>query len=212
MAYVTKVDRRTTLKWLAAVVATLPVAGRVRADTYVKTPGGYGTDPDLMNPDAPWERIMSDYQLQQTAVICDLILPAEAPHPSASEVGVPDFVNEWVSSPYEQTQKRKKSILGGLEWIDREARKRFGKKFIDLNIGEMHAIMDDIADPVSKVTSRDAHQFFNDMRYLTLGGYYTTDAGFEDIGYIGNVAMETYPGPNDELIAMLEERMQKQGI
>ena len=212
MTYVSKIDRRTTLKWLATVMATLPVATRVRAQSYVKTPGGYGADPDLVDPSAPWDHIMTDYQLQQTAVVCDLIMPAEAPHPSASEVGVPDFVNEWVSSPYEQTLKHKKSILGGLKWIDEEASKRFGEKFIDLNVGQMHAIMDDIAEPANKNVSRAAHQFFNDIRYLILGGYYTTDAGSEDIGYIGNVAMLTYPGPNEAMKAVLEERMQKQGI
>lgn len=212
MTYVSKIDRRTTLKWLAAAMATLPVAGRVRAETYVKTSGGYGTDPDLMEPNAPWERIMSDYQIQQTAVICDLIMPAEAPHPSASEVGVPDFVNEWISSPYEQTLIHKRSILGGLKWIDGEANKRFGSKFVDCNVGEMHAIMGDIAADPKKTGLKDAHQFFSDMRYLTLGGYYTTDAGSEDIGYIGNVAMESYPGPSDELKAMLEKRMQAQGL
>lgn len=50
------------------------------------------------------------------------------------------------------------------------------------------------------------------IRRLTIGAYYTTEAGFRDIGYIGNVAMESYPGPSSEVLAALDRAYMKLGL
>lgn len=206
--YTSKIDRRTALKWLSAAAATTLAAQKmVRAATYVKTPKGYGTDPDMLNPTAPWDRIMSDRQLQVAAVMTDIILPEEPPHPSPSQIGVPDFINEWVSSPYEQTQADKKIILGGLDWIDAVSKSRFGAGYVETPVENQTRIMAEIAK-----AGNANYKFFDRFRTLTLGGYYTTPAGFKDIGYIGNVPLEHYPGPTDEMKAMLETRMKEIGI
>ncbi|WP_262690188.1 gluconate 2-dehydrogenase subunit 3 family protein [Kordiimonas aestuarii] len=206
--YTSRIDRRTALKWLSAAAATTLAAPKmVRAATYVKTPQGYGTDPDMLNPTSPWDRIMTDRQLQTTAAMTDVILPEEAPYPSPSQIGVPDFINEWVSSPYEQTKDDKKTILAGLDWIDGEAKTRFGHGYADCAESEQTGLMATIAE-----TDNAQHDFFTRFRKLTLGGYYTTPAGFKDIGYIGNVPLERYPGPTDEMKATLDARLQAIGI
>ena len=195
--YTPRIDRRTALKWLSAAAATTLVAPKmVRAATYIKTPKGYGTDPDMLNPTSPWDRIMTDGQLQVTAVMTDIILPEEPPHPSPSQIGVPDFVNEWVSSPYEKTQDDKTTVLNGIDWIDTEAKTRFGKGFADCAADEQLLLMTEISRP-----THDRHDFFTRFRALTLGGYYTTPAGFKDIGYIGNV-----------MKAKLDERLKAIGV
>ena len=56
------------------------------------------------------------------------------------------------------------------------------------------------------------HAFFRRLRQLTIGGYYTTKPGFKDIGYTGNVAMTSYPGPSDEVKAVLERELKKRGL
>lgn len=206
--YTPRIDRRTALKWLSAAAATTLAAPKmVRAATYVKTPKGYGTDPDMLNPTSPWDRIMTDRQLQTTAAMTDVILPEDAPHPSPSQIGVPDFINEWVSSPYEQTKEDQKVILTGLDWMETEAQKRFGKSYADADEGEQVALMSEIASGANA-----QNDFFLRFRKLTLGGYYTTPAGFRDIGYIGNVPLEHYPGPTEEMKAMLETKMKAIGL
>ncbi len=45
-----------------------------------------------------------------------------------ARVGVPDFIDEWVSAPYEAQQKDGKVIRAGLAWIDDEAKKRFPER------------------------------------------------------------------------------------
>ena len=206
--YTSRIDRRTALRWLSIAAATTLAAPKMaRAATYVKTPKGYGTDPDMLNPTSPWDRIMTDRQLQTTAAMTDVILPEDAPHPSPSQIGVPDFVNEWVSSPYAQTADDKNAILAGLDWIEAEAKQRFGQSYADADEDAQVSLMSEIAAEGSA-----HHDFFKRFRKLTLGGYYTTPAGFRDIGYVGNVPLDHYPGPSDEMKAMLETRMKAIGI
>lgn len=206
--YVSKIDRRTALKWIAAAAATVAMPRIARAATYVKTPGGYGTDPNLLHPTSPWERIMSDQQLQLTATLCDVILPADGSLPSASDVGVPDFINEWISSPYDQTKSDTATIVKGLHWLDGEAKRRFGKGFVASKPSQQLLIVDQMAGSANAAE----HEFFKRFRKLTLGGYYTTPEGFKDIGYIGNVPMSSYPGPSQDMKNELDNRLKKIGL
>ena len=50
------------------------------------------------------------------------------------------------------------------------------------------------------------------FRRLTIGAYYTTDVGSKAIGYIGNVAMASYPGPSDAVKAVLDRELKKLGL
>jgi hypothetical protein len=54
--------------------------------------------------------------------------------------------------------------------------------------------------------------FFRRLRALVVGAYYTTEAGFEDIGYLGNVARPTDPGPSAAVKAALEQRLARLGL
>ena len=45
-----------------------------------------------------------------------------------------------------------------------------------------------------------------------IGAYYTTEAGFKDLGYIGNVSRPTDPGPSAEVKAALERELAKLGL
>ena len=54
--------------------------------------------------------------------------------------------------------------------------------------------------------------FLRRIRYLTIGAYYTTPAGFKDIGYVGNVALTSYAGPTPEVRAILDARLAKLGL
>jgi len=206
--YQSKIDRRTALKWISIAMASVTISTQARAKSYIKTPNGYGTDPNLVNPSAPWPRIMSKKQLQLTATLTDIILPAEQAHPAASTVGVPDFINEWVSSPYDQTKKDKAIIMKGLSWVETEAVHCFGQPLELCTNEQKNAFMQTMATESNK----PEHKFFVSLKRLTLGGYYTTPAGFKDIGYIGNVPMKTYPGPSAEQVKKLEKSMADLGI
>lgn len=217
-----RVDRRTTIKWLAATMVATQTACS-RDEKYLGSeippaPGtsllgiaspadgvSYGTDPDVMNPVVPWSLTMTEAQLDVTTALCDMILPADDRSPAASSVGVPDFINEWVSAPYPQQQADREYILAGLEWLERQSRSEFDTAFTLASDEQKSTLLDRIAYPGDDDTEiGDEIEFFRRFRFITVGAFYATTVGMEDVGYIGNVAIAgDYPGPSDEALAHL---------
>jgi hypothetical protein len=202
--YVSKVDRRTALAWIGVVGAATAVGAGVVVygpKTGGKSAKGYGTDPKLTHPEkAPWPRIMSQNQLQTAAILADFILPASGAAPAATALGIPDFIDEWVSAPYPDQLKDRPVLLNGLDALSIDLFKTTGAQRAAL-LGSL---------PASANVGTRA--FFKRFRALTIGAYYTTDAGFKDIGYIGNVARDSDPGPSDEVKAVLERELKKLGL
>jgi hypothetical protein len=199
-----RVDRRTAIKWVAMATA-LPWLQRPAVGTAATAAKkGYGTDPKLnrsYKPGELWPLTLPPFMRQATAALCDVIIPADEHSPSASAVGVVDFIDEWISAPYEAQRADRKTILEGLGWLEIESKKRFRKFFVDLAPGEKAAICDDICYlPRAKPEFREAARFFATFRDLAAGGFYTTPAGSKDIRYVGNVALERFDGPPDEVL------------
>jgi len=150
-----------------------------------------------------WPRTMTAAQRRTTTALCDALIPADEKSPAASAVGVPGFIDEWISAPY-PTQHHRELVLAGLAWIDAESQKRFEQDFAALDERRQHAICDDICFlPKAKPEFRDGAAFFALMRNLTAGGFYTTPEGWKDIGYIGNVPQARFAGPPPEVLAHL---------
>ncbi|MBI1368356.1 MAG: gluconate 2-dehydrogenase subunit 3 family protein [Planctomycetes bacterium] len=196
-------SRREAIKWMIAAAGTISVLDP-QSFGATTLPSRIGSDPNLLNPVVPWPRTLSKEQLRMLASLCDLIIPADDRSPAASAVGVPDFIDEWVSAPYDEQQNDRKVVLEGLDWLKAESIKRFNKPFDDLDGKQMAAIADDICDPGKvKAEWRSAAGFFGRVRWLTLGAFYTTPEGMKDIGYVGNTPMATFPGPPPEVLAKL---------
>ena len=212
--YTAKISRRTTLQWLAAATSlsgfSIPAFAFTRA--FEGTPRGYGSDPDLLNPVVPWSRSMTAQQLQLAAVLSDLILPGSAEAPSPSALGIPDFIDEWVSAPYPVQQADRKTILDGLIWIDAEARRLWGKDFLSIDEPQRRRILDVIGAGPYTDKPNAQQDFFQRLRFLIVGSYYTTKEGFAAIGYIGNVPLASFPGPSDREKALLDGELKKLGI
>ena len=129
------------------------------------------------------ETFFTPHEMDTLTVLCDIILPADAASGSASQAGVPAFI-EFIAKdmPYQQTPLR-----GGMMWLDNQSMKRFGKKFVEASAPERIQIVDDIAYPEqAKPAMKQGVAFFNLLRDLTMTGFYTTEMGINDLGYIGN--------------------------
>lgn len=163
---------------------------------------GIGFDPNLLKKEIPWPRILSEAEKHIVSALADAIIPADAFGPAASTVGVPDFIDEWVSAPYDQQLKDRKIIREGLAWIEAEAGKRYGKGFADATAAQQVAILEDIVAEGSEAR-KQAHAFFVVFRDRAAGGYYTTPEGWKAIGYTGNVPQAEFAGPPAEALAHL---------
>jgi hypothetical protein len=199
-------DRRTSIKWVLAASAAWPLSAQhaARADS-APTARGYGTDPNLLavyHPGELWPLTFTAAQRRLAGILADIIIPADEHSPSASSVGVVEFIDEWVSAPYPASQRDRPVVLGGFMWLNDEAARRFGKGFSDLAATEQRGICDDICYESSSKW-RDAARFFALYRDLTAGGFYTTPVGRKDLGYIGNVPLAGFDGPPPELLKKL---------
>jgi hypothetical protein len=198
--YVSKIDRRTAIAWIGAVGAAVGtgvvVAGRHPADNPVAN--GYGTDPNLVKPaEAPWPRLLTKDELTTAALLADFILPASGATPAASALGVPDFIDEWVSAPYPDQLKDRPIIRDGLKALSAQVLKTDAAGRVALT---------------ARLRRYKRKIFFKRFRALTVGAYYTTEVGFRDIGYIGNVARLSDPGPSAEVKTALELQLKKLGL
>ena len=203
-----RIDRREAIKWIVAATATVSLLHVRGLGAPAPMATGYGTDPDLLKDYQPgdlWPLTFSPEQRRTVIALCDVIIPADNWSPSASSLGVPDFIDEWISAPYPGQQADRKEILAGLAWLDEESEVRFNKAFADLSGQQMWSICDDICYvPKAKPKFKAAARFFTRFRNLTAGGFYTTPQGWKDVQYIGNVALAKFDGPPPEVLKYLD--------
>jgi len=209
-----RIPRRRLLQMFAAASAAGAAGGFTATGFAALAPGsapasvGYGTDPDLMSLHVRgefWPLTLTEAERRITTVLCDLILPADDLGPAASTVGVPDFIDEWVSAPYDAQQGDRPLIVEGLAWLDAEAAKRFGKPFAELDEAGQSAIADDICDTdTAGPDFKRASRFFAKFRNIAAGGYYCTQDGWKAIGFVGNIATATFDGPPAEVLKLLD--------
>jgi hypothetical protein len=219
-------DRREAIAWmLAATGATL--LGRAGPSVPPgpdsggtgRPPGagwvGYGGDPDLLkdyHPGELWPLTFSPAERRCAGALCDVILPADGQSPAASAVGVPDFIDEWISAPYAWIGGRlggpeadpkadRAAILEGLGWLDAESRRRFGPDFAGSIHSQQTALCDPIChEPAAEAALKPAARFFRRFRELAMTGYYTSKEGMRDLNYVGNVAQASFDGPPAEVL------------
>ncbi|GAB3939622.1 gluconate 2-dehydrogenase subunit 3 family protein [Spirosoma harenae] len=157
-----------------------------------------GKSPEEQRRDAALQaaKFLTAHELATVTILCDIILPADAKSPSASQVGVPAFIEFMLKDqPINQTP-----IRGGLSWLDHESRSRFGQPFTGCTASQRIAIVDDIAYPAkAKPEFSPGVAFFSRMRNLTAAGYFTSKAGIAHLGYMGNTPHQ-WAGPPKEVL------------
>jgi hypothetical protein len=207
-----RLDRRTAIKWMLTASAAVAVTDRqmfAASPRQAAAPAtkGYGTDALLNKEYQPgdfWPLTMTDAQRRTAAALCAVIIPAEGSVPSAADLHVHDFIDEWISSPYPDQQGDRAIVLGGLGWINEETRRRFGKDFADLDEKQVKAVCDDLChEPDAKPEHAEGARFFAKFRDLTTSGFFTTPEGMKDIGYVGNLPLAEFKGPPREVLEKL---------
>ena len=226
-------SRRQALKWMGVVAAgvTMPVLSGCEdvAISAVKLAGrwpdlnlqpitgeGYGKDPNLITPPRSlWPLTMTQKQRNLAAHVCDILYSREGDMPSASQLKVPELLDEWVSAPYPNNQADRQELLPGLVWLDEESERRFAKSFTDISLAEQASIIDDIAYPEAENDPRYLYmaKVFDGLRTLVTIAYFASPEGTKDIGYIGNTPIAgDYPGPTPEAMAHLDKMLSDLGL
>lgn len=138
----------------------------------------------------------TEHEMKTITVLADIIIPADDKSGSASDAKVPEFIEFIVKDiPEHQVPMR-----GGLRWLDMQCFNRYGKTFADSSKDQQMEIVNEIAYPAkAKPEMKPGVAFFNRMRDLTASGFFTTEMGFKDLGYIGNKPNQWEGVPKDIL-------------
>lgn len=147
------------------------------------TPGGRTEEEKARDAKLLSETFFTEEEMKKLNTLVDIIMPSDSESPSATELKVPDFIEFMMKDqPGMQTPMR-----GGLMWLDFEADELFGKKFNDLSKDEVIQIVDLVAWPDKATEAYSGGvRWFNMLRNLTCSGYFSTEAGWKYMGYMGN--------------------------
>lgn len=125
--------------------------------------------------------------------VAELIIP-ETHTPGAIGAGVPAYIDMVVA----RNNAQQSLAADGLRWIDAEAERIGGRKFLQLEEAQQLSILEALCAaseaPGQSQLGRNV-EFFAMMKSLTADGYYTSRVGLiEDLGYSGNTALASFPG------------------
>ena len=151
-------------------------------------------------------KFFAPHEWQTVRTLADLILPRDERSGSATDAGVPEFIDFLMADPEEEDRAREgrqTAIRGGLAWMDAECRRRFGHDFVDSSDTEKTALLDDIAH-TRPGEERPGTSFFNHFRDLTASGFWSSEMGVQDLQYLGNTYAAEWTGPPPEVIARLK--------
>lgn len=168
---------------------------------------GYGTDPNLVTPVRPWPLTLSGTQRAVLGLLSDIVLPGTGPDDAPSKLNIADFFDEWLSAPYPTQQADRANLLDGLIELDRISVATFGLAFDALSSGQRRAMVVQLSKATGKVQI-----FFARLRYLVVGGYFTTDVGMAALGYRGNVPLSGFPPVSQDALLVIDEQLAFLGL
>lgn len=128
-------------------------------------------------------RFFNTHEWRTVRVLTDIIIPRDARSGSATDAGVPEFMDFMMMD----RSSMQLQMRGGLRWLDNRSNTRFGRRFTALTAKQRTDVLDEIAYP-DKAPAELSHGvgFFNFFRDLTAAGFFSSRIGVKDIGYVGN--------------------------
>lgn len=147
----------------------------------------------------PQQFTVDEYRLVRLLV--DYVIPRDGRSGSASEAGVPQFM-DFILGEYASNRTWMKD---GLAWVNAECRRRFNAGFISCTDVQRREVLDAIAYPRrARAQDRPGVEFFTRFRNLTSSGFWTSRIGIADLGFIGNRPVGEWVGTPPNVLAWLE--------
>lgn len=195
-------DRRSSLKLLAtgAIAAPAVLSGCEPGQKKEEAPH-FELD---RNPDelAREKKLIAEgpfftpEELATITILADIIIPKDEVSGSASDAGVPAFIDFIVRD----MSSHQVPMRGGLRWLEIQSLHRYEKSFAQCTPSQRIELVDQIAYPdKAKPEMKPGVEFFSLMRNLTITGFYTSAEGIKDLNYMGNQP-NTWKGVPQEVL------------
>jgi Gluconate 2-dehydrogenase subunit 3 len=168
-------------------------------------------------------KFFTPLEWQTVRILVDLIIPRDERSGSATDAGVPEFMDYLMNDPTDSDtsrEARQTAMRGGLAWINSICARRFGHDFPACTEAEHTGLLDEIAwfkghdveeeeaemrEPKHlMVHIHHGPSFFNSFRDLTASGFWSSKMGIEDLGYTGNTFVAEWTGgaPREVLVKL----------
>ena len=145
-------------------------------------------------------RWLTPHEYRTVRVLVDLILPRDERSGSATDAGVPEFM-DFVLAEQKETAA---TIRGGLAWLDCECHERQGSTFLESSESQRTELLDLIAWPAKAPPElSQGVAFFNAFRDLTAAGFWSSRIGVADLDYRGNTIVAEWRGCPPEALEKL---------
>jgi Gluconate 2-dehydrogenase subunit 3 len=155
-------------------------------------------------------KVFNDHEWETIKILSDLIIPADERSSSATQAGIPEFIDDWLAF---KGGALKAEILGGLTWLDIECNRKFQHDFIGCTSTRQKKILDRIAYP-DKAAPEDSNYvaFFNRLRDLVVGGFFSSKEGVKDLPYLGNQVVRVWEGCPPNVLAQIEKNLRAKQV
>jgi glucoside 3-dehydrogenase (cytochrome c) hitch-hiker subunit len=201
------ISRRGALKYLGLLSATL--AGReflaswlpmqmVRGDergVAVTIAGMHHQESEAETPAAYMPRFFDSDEFRTVEILTSLIIPTDEA-PGATEARVADYIDFVVFSAAELRPSLQKEWIDGLEILERESQRQFGKAFREAAEADQVKLLEAMGAPERDAKAHhDGFAFFSILKDMTVEGFYTSKIGLIDVlDYQGMNYMADFPG------------------
>lgn len=130
--------------------------------------------------------------------LAELIMPPDEHSKGALDAGAPEFIDLLASNNSELAA----IYTGGMGWLDQQMKHRYSAAFLDAQPAQQTAMLDLIAYRKNEAAHPELGpgiRFFTWIRNMVVDAYYTSQAGMDDLGYMGNTAMTTFTVPEEAI-------------
>jgi len=190
-------NRRDLLKVMTAVPAAALVSLTGAAQSTFPPPASGSQGADVGQATAPTvtayhAKVLDAHEWKTISILSDYLIPADSRSGSATDAGVPAFIDDWLDFKGGMVLS---GIRGGLTWLDIECNRAFAHDFVDCAEAQQKQLLDRIAYPKTAAPEDAAGVvFFNQLRDLVVTGFFSSEMGVKDLPYLGNQMVAEWKG------------------
>ena len=128
---------------------------------------------------------------KEVRIVVDLIIPKDERSGSATDAGVPEFM-DWLCADNPASYQWMRDAL---RWLDGFAYDSFHKAFANCTDAQRRDLFEQVAWPrKAKRELSEGVNYFNRLRDFTASGFFSSQMGVADVGYMGNGALPEWKG------------------
>ena len=177
--------RREMLHTIAAAALAGPLSAQQARHVHQEAARDAAASGGVYHPKA-----LTAHEFRSLERLCELIVPGASKGQAAEFIDLLSSQNPELAAIY----------TGGIAWLDHYMERTGKATFLEAGRADQNALLDQIAYRRNSTPDRAAGiRFFDWARRMTVDAYYTSAAGIEELGYLGNKAVTEFKVPQQAI-------------